>query len=351
LELTPRTMTHASQPHIQKIAPLDEAIFVLSLDLELAWGSLHRNGHVKYAQYYAKAREAIAALIRLLETYRIKATWAVVGHLFLESCSRNGDDNHNHVPHPADDLRSDGRPPHDPCSNVREAPFFYAPDIIDRILASPVPHEIATHTFTHAVFGDPACTREIAYSQLAECRRLALQKGIEQVSIVFPRNSIGHLDVLCELGFTSYRGLETSWYGRLRVDTALRKACHFIDRFLAVEPPTYRELTCGRFTEDQSWLVNIPASMFYVPHHGVWKAVGVSARVKQAGKGISTAVRNQALFHLWLHPFHLATSEKLLVGLAKIFAHVRKNMDSGLMSNHTMAEIARLVRDVPGEPT
>jgi peptidoglycan/xylan/chitin deacetylase (PgdA/CDA1 family) len=330
----------SSWPPMQRSVTLDRAVFVISLDTELAWGSFDRNGLEKYARYYAQVRKIVADLLAMFETHGIKATWAIVGHLFLESCSREGNDNHNHVLQPQYHWHPQGWLSEDPYSTVDEAPFFYAPDVIERILSAQPRHELASHTFTHAILGDPECTPEVAYSQLHECQQLARQRGREMVSLVFPRNSVGHLDVLCRLGFVSYRGAEENWYNRTATTSKLARLYRYVDKLMAVRPPCYKELWCYREAEDQQWLFNLPASMFYPPFGGLWNLVGIGRRVLQAKKGIRQAVTTKSMFHLWFHPFNLATSPTLLEGLDEVLATVNKEMQAGNLASLTMAETA-----------
>lgn len=319
---------------------LDRAVFIVSIDTELAWGSFDRDGLKKYGHQYAQEREIVRNLLNLFERYGISATWAVVGHLFLSRCSPKGPDSHDHVLQPEYHWYPQGWLSHDPFSDADSAPFFYAPDIVDAILASPQPHEIASHTFTHAILGDQECTREVAYSQLAECRRLAHQKGAVLRSIVFPRNSIGHLDVLCEQDFVCFRGPERNWYSGLALSGKLKKLFHFADRFLAVSPPVYHELDCYGCESDARWLVDLPASMFYVPCGGAWSLIRISTRVRQAMKGIAEAVRKKALFHLWFHPVNLTTSPFLMEALESILFEVSHQVQQGNMASLTMGETA-----------
>ncbi len=327
-------------PMMQKSVTLDRAVFVISLDTELAWGSFDRNGLQKYGRLYAQVRTIVNSLLAMFARHDIKATWAIVGHLFLESCSREGTDNHNHVLQPRYRWHPQGWLSDDPFSNVGSQPFFYAPDIVERILASSLRHEIASHTFTHVILGDPECSAEVAYSQLQECRRLAENKGRELVSLVFPRNSVGHLDVLCRLGFLSYRGPEENWYARAGAIPRLAKVCRYLDKLIAATPPCYKELRCCREHESQPWLFNLPASMFYPPFGGLWNLVGLGRRVTQAKKGVREAVAKKSLFHLWFHPFNLATSPALLDGLDEVLGYVSKEMKAGNMESLTMAETA-----------
>ena len=68
-------------------SPLDKGVFMLSMDAELAWGSIYNDDYERYEAQYDGCRVAIDALLQLLETYEISATWAMVGHLFLDSCT------------------------------------------------------------------------------------------------------------------------------------------------------------------------------------------------------------------------------------------------------------------------
>ncbi len=331
---------------LSKRVTLGKPVFVVSVDTELAWGSFDKGGVKKYEAYYKEVRNVVDKLLALFDIYGIKATWALVGHLFLRSCSANGPDNHNHVLQPKYTWYPPGWLSHDPHSDMNEAPFFYAPDIVDKILASAVVHEIATHTFTHAILGDPECSREVAYSQLDECKRLALNKGINQVSVVFPRNSIGHLDVLCEHGFSSFRGPEKNWYQACAPIPTIRGVCHFADRLLTRTPPCYDELVYYQSDNADGCLFDLPASMFLVPYVGLWRLVALSRRVVQAKRGIKEATRKKGLFHLWFHPFNLAASPEMFDVLEEILSFVSSEIRSGNILSLTMEQTAQYAQNL-----
>jgi peptidoglycan/xylan/chitin deacetylase (PgdA/CDA1 family) len=319
---------------------LDKALFVLSLDTELGWGFFDAKGFEAYSEQLLHVRGAVKRLLALLDKYSIKATWAIVGHLFLKSCSRDGDDSHDHVLQPQYDWYPSSWLSHDPYSNVDSAPLFYAPDIIDDIASARQAHEIGCHTFSHAIFGDPQCTTEVARSQLIECQRLAATANMNVVSLVFPRNSIGHLDVLYDLGFTSFRGVERRWYRIFDPASVMVRACHFCDRLLAFTPPCYCNLECYTRGDGDRYLFEIPSSMFYPPFGGLWGAIGLSRRVLQAKRGIAEAVRRKALFHLWFHPENLVSSSSLFEGLEEILAYLDRHRKQGLIECYTMGETA-----------
>ena len=66
---------------------LSRGVFTISIDTEFAWGTFDLPEAMTYRKLEARSREVITRLLGLFETYNIEATWAVVGHLFLESCA------------------------------------------------------------------------------------------------------------------------------------------------------------------------------------------------------------------------------------------------------------------------
>lgn len=307
---------------------LPSPLFLLSLDTELAWGGFDKGGVERYGELYGGVREGVDNLLTLFQKYQIHATWAVVGHLFLESCSREGPDNHNHVLQPEYRWYPEGWLSHDPYTDVERDPFFYAPDIVENIRACKVEQEIASHTFTHAILGDPECTAEVARSQIEAGIQAA---GGAVRSLVFPRNSIGHLDVAAACGIRAYRGNGDFWYGKRG---PVARAGHFLDQFLAIRSPVYSSIE----TAGEPPLYNFPASMFFPPRGGKWRGVPLGARVRKARRGIEAAIEKCAMFHLWFHPFNLSGSSELLDALEAILSTVADHAKQGRIRSTTMGE-------------
>ena len=69
-----------SQPFNNKIIDIGPA-FVLSLDTELAWGTLSTHGPSYNREIYLNTPEAVQKLLKILEKTGRSATWAVVGQL------------------------------------------------------------------------------------------------------------------------------------------------------------------------------------------------------------------------------------------------------------------------------
>lgn len=308
--------------------------FVLSLDKELVWGSFDHTSDETFARQNPDTRGMCRRLLDLLDEYEIPATWAVVGHLFLRSCERGADGR----PHP-----EIVRPRHafykgedwlerDPCSNREHAPLWYGDDILDDILARRTRHEIGCHSFTHMVYGDPGCSREAAASDLDACMSAAKARGISLKSFIFPRNVEGHHEELRKRGFTSYRGEDPTWFNRLHGPA--RRLGHLSDQFLGVAPPlvTAYEASPG--------LVNIPGSMCLLHRSGIRRYVSPEASIHKGVVGARAAGATGKIFHLWFHPFNLASSDVLFDVLRGMFAEVAAERARGRLVVKTMNQIA-----------
>jgi peptidoglycan/xylan/chitin deacetylase (PgdA/CDA1 family) len=307
--------------------------FVISLDTELAWGAVHHQGTARNDADYARTRDVIRDLLQLFQRYEIRATWAVVGHLMLERCSP-----HEGVKHPAS-----VRPAYpwfrgdwfdqDPCTDVASDPFWYGPDIVESIRACPVPQEIGSHGFSHMIIGDPGCPREAFLAELQQSREAAGAWGIPLQSFVYPRNAIGYTDDLAENGFLAYRGVAPAWHEKL--PSPVRRAARLVDAFLPVTPASATPTVEGK-------VCNIPATYFYL-HRKSWaRLVPIAVRTSKALKGLRHAAHTGQVFHMWFHPFNIASDPgPLLRGLEDILQGVAILRSSGLMVNETMGSLAK----------
>jgi len=309
---------------------------VVSLDLELAWGRFDLLPLVTLEHESRQERKHITPLLALFDRYDIPATWAVVGHLMLERCVRN----QQGIAHP--DLL-----PHayyswfpldwycfDPCTTVESAPAWYAPDIVERIRRTRVRHEIGSHSFGHIYYGDPECTPSVAVADLDAALEAAARQGIALKSLVFPRNQVGHLDVLKRFGFRSYRGPEPPL---IRTENrALQRAVHFLDQLLALRPRAVRA------EETLPGLWNLPGNHFFIARDGMRKMIPMASRVLKGKRGIAQAVETGGLYHLWFHPFNLnEDTEAMMSGLAAIFEYAHRMREQGLLEVLTMDDYAR----------
>lgn len=315
---------------------LERGVFTLSLDFELIWGTVDHGGPDRFRRACEIEREVVIdRLLALLAEFEIPATWCIVGHLFLASCAPADGVKHPEIVRPSHAWAEGDWFEHDPCGSEEADPIFYGASLIEKIRACPVAQEIGCHSFSHVIFGDRGCSRETAVSEVAECVRLAGERGVTLRSFAFPRNSVGHLDVLREHGITCYRGPEPVWYELAGVPRALKRAGHLVDVLAARRPPVVLPVLEG------AGLWNIPGSMLYFPMHGRRRYIPLSVRVRRAEKGLERAVRERKVLHLWFHPTNLADeSERMFSGLRAVFERVDELRRAGTLVVASMSALA-----------
>jgi len=190
-----------------------KAAACISADFELAWAFQYAKSD-RASDAGVRTRTCFDRLLRALQEAKIPVTWAVVGHLLLDDCSRDPDTGlaHANLPRPEPysnrnwTFEAGDWYQHDPCTSLGEDPAWYAPDLIDKLLLSPGLNEIGCHSFSHTDFSDRNCPPELARAELRACQDLAAKLGVRLRSFVFPGNFEGNYDVLARMGFVAYRG-------------------------------------------------------------------------------------------------------------------------------------------------
>jgi peptidoglycan/xylan/chitin deacetylase (PgdA/CDA1 family) len=296
---------------------------VISLDAELGWGFHDLDSPP--IERVESGRRGWATMLELCDTYEIPATWAVVGHLMLDSCDgRHGD-------HPAPDGWFDRE-----RSGWRERPDLrFGPDLVRGVLDAEVDHEFASHSFSHVLFGRPETDRSLASAELDRSVELATEWGQSIESFVYPRNDVGHRDVLAEHGVAAYRGRSPTRDGVRGVfDSTVRRRSMLVDPVI-----------------DEHGLVNVPASLFLFGFEGVARTVVESVwydpMVVLARRGIDEVVDTDGIFHMWLHPNNLVSErdDRRMRAILSYVAHRRAETD---LTVETMADVARSVERTEG---
>ena len=304
----------------------NRAIFIISIDTELAWGRIETPNDGLLDTLRKDPQNGRGAISKLLDIFRendIRATWAVVGHLFLDHCELEGGVPHRNIPRLADDWYS-----FDPCSNITNSPLFYGRDIIEKLLSNPVKHEIGLHSFSHVLFSE--CTREVADAEVKEGIRLAKQFGIEVKSFVFPQNKIGHVDVLSENGIQIYRGKDLVRAHPQQVALP-RKLRGFID----VLKPQLGKAS----RRDGVW--EIPSSGIFGEIPQIPSGILIRSRL-----GMEMAINENGIFHIWLHPESLLIEPELAAHLAQFLKTVSRRRDEGKIQVMTMGDLAHYLNEV-----
>jgi peptidoglycan/xylan/chitin deacetylase (PgdA/CDA1 family) len=295
----------------------DKPTFIISLDTELIWGyagypsskevSLMKNDDTR-------GRGCIDTLLSLFEKHNIPATWAVVGHLFLDHCECEDGIPHKDMPRFKEDWYSA-----DPCTDIQRDPLYYGRDIVEKIISNRIEHEIGYHSFSHVIFSE--CRREVAETEIKEGIELAKEFGITLKSFVFPENKIGYVDVLKENGFRIYRGENLGRYD-LSQNIFIRKFNGGMNKLIA--PPVEPKWMDG--------IWKIPSSMMFCDPQIKFSVL------PRAKLGLCRAIKAKKVFHIWLHPHNLLMYSSLKDDLDRFLAVVSKKRNEGKIEVMTMGK-------------
>ncbi|MCL0072912.1 polysaccharide deacetylase family protein [Dehalococcoidia bacterium] len=294
-------------------------IFIISLDTELIWGYVRypRDRVVSLlSQDKSKGRSSIDILLQLFDKYHIPATWATVGHLFLDHCESEGGMFHKDMPRFKENWYS-----FDPGTDIQQDPLYYGKDILEKIRSSKIAHEIGWHTFSHVPFSE--CNREVAEAEIAKGIEIGKEWGITLKSFVFPEHKVGHLDILREYGIKVYRG------SSITDRPANRGRLSWAPTFAAskiIAPPAEPVLREG--------IWEIPASLYFYDSQFPFT---LTLRAKM---GLRYAIRENKIFHIYLHPENLLMQPSLANKLDNFLAFVAKKRDAGILKVFTMGELA-----------
>jgi hypothetical protein len=312
------------QDHASKVLELDRGVFMVSVDLELAWGfNYELLVGSKIAYKYLKiikerSRRNVKKLLELSEEYRIPFTWGIVGHLFLPSCSRG--ENclpHPDMPRPSLDVNRDWYS-NDPCSNMFDDPSWYGTDMIKQILESRVEQDIACHSFSHVDF---RCSREVALAEVRKCKEVMKDSGVEPKCFIFPKDVIGHLDILEQEGFSFFR-FKQQHIPKLPLVFSLVGEVLF--------PVVGKPVKFGK-------LIGVPSSfLFQSPHK-----YDVLRLQLEAKRGIDSCARNREIFHITMHDY--LETDNILYAFSVILRYVGKLRDQGKIDIVSMRSLSNLM--------
>ncbi len=301
---------------------------VFSVDAELGWGAhdLHPLT-TEELKRYRQSRQNWMELLRLFEAYGVKATWAVVAHVLT-------DDPRYRERHP---YSSEWFERADRGIQARPQQWI-GRDLVEAVLEASVDNELASHSFSHAVFTE--ISEEVAAAECELAREIGTENGFDFTSFVFPRNRVDHLPVLAKHGFQCYRGRRPALVSSVPGVQGLGMLVGSLTG--AVAPPTVTPRL------EEHGLVNIPASLFLGGFRGQpWSGIGSvhdDPAVTLAKRGIDRACERKEVFHMWLHP-HDLTDESYVKRLGNILDYVTLKRSQNEVEVHTMGDIAASVRN------
>jgi hypothetical protein len=288
------------------------ATVVISLDFELRWGMADLLGAdvAAYRDNLLGVREVVPRLLECFARRQVRATWATVAAVALESWEEYRALappvplylDRNHAP-------PDGLEQLDPRGELH-----FAPELVKLVAQAPG-QELASHSFSHFFFGEAGFVRRDAEADAAAVAALFSRKfGRRPRSFVFPRNQVAFIDVLLAHGIEKVRTNPPGAVWNAPVgwrEWAPLRALRFAQSFSAVEPAR-----CEGAAVPASAFVrlNLPEPLFRAH----------LAALANATRRL--AERN--VLHLWLHPHNLgdAPAERVrrLEHVLEAVAHAAK---------------------------
>ncbi len=306
---------------------LEKGVFCISIDTELLWGR-HDLNYQPFIDRAHRERKIIQRLLKLFQKNNIHATWAIVGHLFLDKCQKIKGVSHPEIIRPNYKWISGDWLKADPNTNNEADPEWYGTDIV-KMIQQDKAQEIGSHSFSHVIFGDSGCSPKTAESEIKASIDLAKKFKIKFISFVYPRNLIGYLNVLKKYGFKAYRGPDDYPY---KTKGQLGKILMLLDLLFLIPHASKPKFHDG--------LLEIPGNMYFLSYRGWRKYLPRFFRTQKAKMGIRKAVKEKKVFHLWFNPTDLSdNTENMFKSLEEITEFARKEQKRGQLELMSMQEI------------
>lgn len=301
------------------------ATFILSLDCEGKWGMADKITHYHDRHLTtAKLSEAYASLLALFERYEIPVTFAFV-MAFLLSGEEQRDNDHLF---PTCDAGSRW------LSRFRDAQAHGSlegwthPELLDRVREKER-HEIACHGFSHLPL-DHSITSATAGAEFDACKQVAAMRGVTLETLVYPRNQVGHVDLLKPNGFGGFRDRLSRPEGKAGMLMALASELNIYERTQPARIPARGEP------------VRIPAGHFFNWRVGARKRVPM-AITKLRRKNLLARSGDGDVVHLWLHPHNIITGPQTLASLEQILRKVADRRHQGKVETMTQSQYCRRI--------
>ena len=283
--------------------------FIISLDCEDYWGIADNDRDIATSFITESGVfNAYNSIIKALALYEAPATFAFVMALTLKKGELL------EWIHRLTDIQVDGA---NWMRNFRRSQSkgsfegWFCPDAFE-LVRDIAMHEIACHGFRHVPIGNRGVASEDVRYELAGAGELARRKGIQLRTFVFPRNQIGHLDLLVENGYRGFRNI------------------HPLEGRHGRPGNLIRELNVREKSQDaeplRSGLVSIPGGYFLNWKRGFRRLVPEAATLLRWRSILNDAVANDRVALLYLHPHNLISGPRtleLFCGVLRIASKLR----------------------------
>lgn len=306
---------------------MNRGTFVISLDFELFWGLAGWN-ESQLEGYRPRVEGAINALRRITETlkkYDMKCTIGFVGGINYKTLEDFLEASPFLRPTYSNQLFSSYGVLHKLVKNdTIDRKLLFRPDAITMLQENPLV-ELASHTFSHYYALEDGQTMEQFEADIRTAHSEACKSGIEQKSIIFPRNQIpkSYHEVCARCGFTHIRGNEESLLYRSESTPSkfdYKRVLRLLDCYINLTGHhSYKSPKKGL-------LIDVTASRFFRPYSHTLRMLE-PLKVKRIKDDIKFAAKRGEIYHLWWHPHNFGintdVSIRQLEEICKCFSEMR----------------------------
>lgn len=289
--------------------------FIISLDYEKFWGVCFNKNINDYTKSNLEFVDTVFfKTLELFSKYNIKATFAIVGFMFLESKNdlekfkdfRINYSDSNLCPYRKIKL------------GLKPAPHTLFAGNSLKLLAESE-HEVGSHTFSHFYCSQKGQTKEDFKLDL-ELFETINAKFPKPKTLIFPWNDVNedYFDLISSFGYTHLRINDTESYLYNFVNNSLfKRLLRFIDRYIPLTGTNYSK------TYKKNNLTLNSHSRFFAPYLKPLSFLE-GLKLKRMKSEMTECAKNGKDYHLWWHPHNFGDGSKMLPQLEDILKHYQK---------------------------
>lgn len=302
--------------------------FIISFDCEGKWGMADHLSPSDHAALTDRSLDQVYCdLAAMLDRYAAPATFAFVMALLLDQDERDEFAELLRPTHEGDDWMG-----HVVREQARGPLGWFQPSTFDHVSKSGL-HETACHGFSHRSLGEGEISVEAARKDIGAAIAVAERKQVTLETMVFPRNRVGNLATLKEMGFIGYRTRKT------RHSLLPTKLADLVEEF---------DMSASAQARDGPsalGLVPIPHGHFFNWRHGKRRLVPPAITVRRWTAMIDDAAASDGVAHLWMHPHNFITGPGTWGPFEKVLRHAADLRDAGKLSILTQADYCRAIEN------
>jgi hypothetical protein len=268
---------------------------IISLDFEMRWGVHHIYGadHEAYRTEIENVQHIVPLTLKMLEERNLRATWATVGAILLESWEEYLSIAPNAPNYKRKSLIFDQ-------SFIDKNPIgeqYFAPKLVD-LITNTEGQELGGHSFSHLYFDEEGVTEnDFTNDTIALIKTFKQKLSLSPVSYVYPRNQVIYTQILSDNGFKTWRTNNNEWFhnansNNISPKNLLAKILRVSDAVNPIIPFSSKSVKFQIFTI----FIRFPLP------EPLW-----AAHLFKIRNLVSSLNRNNIL-HLWWHPHNLGNN-------------------------------------------